>query len=131
MVETAIVLTTFFTLIFGFFEYSRFMMLRQLMQNAAREGARQAVVNEDTMTTANVQAVVTKYLVNVPVTSLNIQVYETDSSGNNIGAWTNSPFGTGVAVQIDANCTSILPTFGVAPGSLHFSVKSIMRCEAN
>jgi Flp pilus assembly protein TadG len=127
----ALVMMIFFTLILGFFEYSRFMMLRQLMQNAAREGARQAVVNTDTLTTANVQAIVTKYLVNVPLTGLNIQVYETDSSGNNIGVWTNSPFGTGVAVQVDANSSIILPTSGWAPGSFHFSVKSIMRCEAN
>jgi Flp pilus assembly protein TadG len=131
LIETAIALTTFIVLTFGIFEHGRILMMRQLLENAAREGARQAMVGTGTLTTANIQAIVTNYLVNAPLTNLNIQVYATDATGANIGVWNNATFGNGVAVQVDADGKPVLATLGLLPSSLHFRVKSIMRCEGN
>jgi len=131
LIETAIALTTFIVLTFGIFEHGRILMMRQLLENAAREGARQAMVGTGTLTTANIQSIVTNYLVNAPLTNLTIQVYATDSNGVNIGVWNNAIFGSGIAVQVDADGKPVLPTLGLLPSSLHFRVKSMMRCEAN
>jgi Flp pilus assembly protein TadG len=131
LVEAAIALTTFFVLTFGIFEHGRVLMMRQLLENAAREGARQAMVGTGTLTTANIQTIVTNYLVHSPLNNVNIQVFATDSSGANIGPWNNATFGNGIAVQVDADGNAVLPTMGLMPSSLHFRVKSLMRCEAN
>ena len=46
----------------GLFDFSRVIMIRQLVTNAAREGCRYAVVNTSTATTSQVQTYVTNYL---------------------------------------------------------------------
>ena len=48
MVETALVLPIFFAVIFGIFEFGRAFMVAQLITNAAREGARTAIVGDST-----------------------------------------------------------------------------------
>jgi hypothetical protein len=45
VVETALVLGVFVALLFGLFEYCRFLMVLHVANNAARDGARYAVVN--------------------------------------------------------------------------------------
>ena len=45
IVETAVVISLVLLLIFGTYEYGRFVMVRQVIHNAAREGARLAVVD--------------------------------------------------------------------------------------
>jgi Flp pilus assembly protein TadG len=47
VVESALVLSVFMLLLFGMFEYCRFLMVLHVTENAAREGARYAVVNVD------------------------------------------------------------------------------------
>ena len=61
-VETAIVLVIAVILTFAIYDYSRYFMLSQLVNNAAREGARQAVVNTNTQNTATIQNTVVQYL---------------------------------------------------------------------
>src|SRR4051794_15503661 len=90
-VEAAIVINVLVVLLMGVFEYGRLMMIRQLMDNAAREGARYAVVNTSStsgVTTAQIQSTVTGYLAGQTVNNLVVQVYQADpTSGANIGAW--------------------------------------------
>ena len=50
-VETALVLVVFCMLMFGVFEYCRFLYMLHLTNNAARDGARYAVVNLSKPTT--------------------------------------------------------------------------------
>src|SRR5438045_2938233 len=57
LVETAVVISVTLLILFGIFEYCRFVMTKQLMENAAREGARFAVANTYSATTASVQDV--------------------------------------------------------------------------
>jgi len=53
IVESTLVLSVFLLLLFGMFEYCRFLMVLQVANNAARNGARYAVVNLDKPTTFN------------------------------------------------------------------------------
>jgi Flp pilus assembly protein TadG len=47
IVETALVLSLLLLFLFGIFEYSRFLLVNQLLANAARDGARYAATNVD------------------------------------------------------------------------------------
>ena len=47
VVESAAVMSVFLLLLFGMFEYCRFLLVLHVTNNAAREGARYAVVNVD------------------------------------------------------------------------------------
>lgn len=47
VVEGALVMSVFLLLLFGMFEYCRFLMVLHVTNNAARDGARYAVVNVD------------------------------------------------------------------------------------
>jgi Flp pilus assembly protein TadG len=46
-VETALVMSVFLMLLFGMFEYCRFLLVLHVTTNAARDGARYATVNGD------------------------------------------------------------------------------------
>lgn len=54
VVESALVLSVFLMLLFGMFEYCRFLMVLHVTNNACREGARYAVVNVDKPDTFNI-----------------------------------------------------------------------------
>jgi Flp pilus assembly protein TadG len=60
VVEFAIVAPLFFLLVFAMIEYGRMVMVSQLITNASREGARQAVL--DGATNSEVDSAVTGYL---------------------------------------------------------------------
>ena len=51
IVEAALVLSLFLLFLFGLFEYSRFLLVHQLLANAARDGVRYASVNTDKSST--------------------------------------------------------------------------------
>jgi len=59
-VEFAIVAPVFFLLIFGMFEFGRMIMVQQLLTNAARSGARVAVI--DGATASGATSTVSNYL---------------------------------------------------------------------
>jgi hypothetical protein len=118
------------------------MMYRQIIDNAARSGARQAVIEatsfvSSTVATADVTAVVTQNLAALNVQNLNTQIYAADSNGNNTGSWTVVQFGGNIVVQIDADLPLLFPTFGFLPNSgaaansVHITAKVMMRSEAN
>lgn len=59
-VEFALIAPVFFLLIMGMIEYGRMVMIQQVITNASREGARQAVL--DGATTAGIDTLVRDYL---------------------------------------------------------------------
>lgn len=62
-VETALVMIPMIMFIFGLFEYSRLLMDWNLLNNAAREGCRYALVNNTSATiNTDVSALVTTYM---------------------------------------------------------------------
>src|SRR5208282_941126 len=67
VVEVALVLLVCLIFMFAIYEYGRFLMMRQLVENAAREGARQAVTGTNTVSTAQIQNTVLQYLANQPL----------------------------------------------------------------
>jgi Flp pilus assembly protein TadG len=158
VVEMAFVSVICFAFMFAIFEYGRVVMMQQIMENAARAGARAAVVTptgdvNPTTATNSIDAIVTDQLANLPLVNVTITLYQADDVGNNIGLWTSTPFGKNIVVQIDADCPNLFPT-GVAtgipkagqpsvmvgflpnsstttPNAIHLTVKSMMRGEAN
>ena len=55
MVETAVVIAIALMFMFGIFEYGRFIMTKQILENSAREGARWAIAHSYDGTTAMIQ----------------------------------------------------------------------------
>lgn len=131
LVEFAIIIGMTLTLLFAIFDYSRFVMIRHLMDNAAREGARMAIAGTNSTTTTQVQDRVRTALANQPLDDLDIQVFEANASGSNIGAWTDAAFGKRIAVQIDGKYNAMLPSFGFLPKPVTLRAKSVMRSEGN
>ncbi len=135
-VETAIVIKLLLVLLLAIFEYGRLIMMDNLIDNAAREGARLVVVNPAAtvpLTTAQIQATVTTYLAGQTVQNLVILVYQADSTtGANVGAWNTAPVGSDIAVQVDFDYTPIVPVnFGILPSTIHLTAKALMLTEAN
>jgi Flp pilus assembly protein TadG len=77
IVETALVLAVFCMLLFGVFEYCRFLYVQHVVHNAARDGARYAVVNVDKPATFDA----TDYTDASGTTFANIQKYTTARLG--------------------------------------------------
>ena len=143
VVETAFVLLIALTLTLAIYDYGRYFMLSQLVNNAAREGARQAVANTNTQNTAMIQNTVVQYLAN--------QNFK-DSSGNAFSAsdvvvlqvnpatgaatspdpnWYDAPFESAIQVQVNAKFTSLFPRFGFLPTTVNLQGTAVMLSEAN
>ena len=71
-VEFALILPLFFLLILGMIELGRGLMVQQILTNAAREGARAAIM--DGATTAGVKTIVTDYLTNSTISGGTVTV---------------------------------------------------------
>jgi len=132
VVEAAIVLPLCFVLILGLFEFGRLVMIRHLIDNAVREGARQAVVSTNTLTTLDIQNCVTNRMAGQTLQGMIIQVYKADpTTGANIGQWTDAGLGECIAVEISGNYTPIVPKVSLVPNPLPLKAKAVMYSEAN
>jgi Flp pilus assembly protein TadG len=131
-VEFAVSALVFLMFVFAVCEYGRMTMAHHLVQNAAREGVRYAVVNTAYATEDQVKAVVKKKLAEQPFQGVNIKVYKINpSTGKNAGAWTTAANGEFIAVEVDATFQPLLPTFGFLPTAVPLHSRAMMRCEAN
>jgi Flp pilus assembly protein TadG len=81
IVEAALVLPVFFAFLFGVMEAGRFLNVRQVLTNAAREGARFAVAplsGSNTLpTTDEIEAVVNRYLASASIETATVNVDDT------------------------------------------------------
>ncbi len=131
VVEAAIVMNVFLLFIFAIMEFGNYVFVKQLMDNAARDGARMASMGPLTTTTAQIQAQVTTELCNSGPTSLNIQVFQANpSTGANIGAWTNAGLGQTVAVQISGNYQPLLSLASLLPTAIPISSTAMVYSES-
>jgi hypothetical protein len=102
-VETALVLSLLLLFLFGIFEYSRFLLVNQMLSNAARDGARYAATNVDKannfVTVADPTSgamSITNYVIqecrgaNNWVENFQVAVFPCDSS-DTVGAYANPP----------------------------------------
>jgi Flp pilus assembly protein TadG len=132
LVEATFVLGACLLFLLAIFEYGRFVMLRHLLDTAAREGARKAVANTNTLTTTDIQNTVNSYLAGQPVTLSSFNVYQADpNTGANIGAWTSATFGQPIAVEIEGSYTPILPGLAFLKNPVVLNAKVVMDSEAN
>src|SRR5262249_7077770 len=130
--------------------YARFVMILEMAKNAAREGARFAVVNTYSRTTSDVQNQVDTRLANLGVQLENydrttsIEVYKADPisgdpvdvNGNPVSDWMLAPFNTArfgqpIAVQISGTYRPLLPTFLLMGSSIPIQTRYLMYSEAN
>lgn len=122
------------TFILGIFEYSRYMMVRGLADNACREGARFAVVHTYDKVTSDVQAQVTTMLAGQGgnLSGLAITVYKASpTTGANVGVWTDAKFGDTIAVTITGTYTPCVPGLLRMSSTIPVSTTSAMLSEAN
>jgi Flp pilus assembly protein TadG len=133
VVETALVLAVFVLLLFGIYEYARLLFMKQLLDNAAREGARLAVVHTSDLTTTDIQSEVTTSMVNMQSHLQNVQinVFLADGNGNNIGKWTDARFGQYIAVQISGDYKPVLPSLLFMKSTIHLQGKAMMYAESD
>ncbi len=139
-VETALVLPIVLLFMFGIFEYGRYFMTMQLLNNAAREGARYAIAHLQPVTlgnttygnaTSDVTNIVTGMTAGVTLNNQNINVYASDSQGNNLGGWNSAISGQMVTVEITGNFQFMTAAFLGLPGSISVDIKSAMDAEGN
>jgi Flp pilus assembly protein TadG len=131
LVEAAIVMNVFLLFIFAIMEFGHYVMVKELMDNAARDGARMASTGALTATTAQIQALVTQELVNQGPSNLNIQVFQANpTTGANIGAWTNAGLGQTVAVQITGTYKPMLSMASLIPLPIPISSEAMVYSES-
>jgi Flp pilus assembly protein TadG len=150
-VEMVFVIVLALLFMFGIFEYGRFLMVRHLATNAAREGARYASVNTGNGTTPqNIKDVVTARMAgrqtdlvgyNVDVFAVNMNLIYDPATGQTVanpqiqpltGAnWNDSQFGGGIAVRVTGNYKPVLPTFLFMNSTIPVQATAVMGSEAN
>ncbi len=133
-VEVAVVVVIFLMFLFGILEYCRLIYVRQVVENAAREGARYAIVNTYVSSVVtDTQAVVKGKMGGLDKTLQNYscQLYAADASGNNIGSPQNVPFGQYVCCDVSLTYSPIVPSLLFMNKTLTIRSKCCMGSEAN
>ncbi len=134
LVETAMVVSVFFLLLFGIIEYCRFIYFRQTVTNAAREGARYAVVNtySDTVENDTINFVNEKMFgLENTVQNYNVEVFASDASAKKIGEVGDAEFGEYIVVEVKCDYVPFLPEFLFMGSSIPIQTRSLMYSEAN
>ena len=121
MVEFAIVAPLFFFLVFAMIEYGRMVMVSQIITNASREGARQAVL--DGATNSEVESAVDDFL-----TMSSIQGAEVETVPSDISAAVYGDAVT-VSVTVQFNEVSWLPS-PMYLGGQEIKASTVMRRES-
>jgi Flp pilus assembly protein TadG len=104
IVEFAVVAPVLFLLIFGMIEYGRMVMVQQVLTNASREGARQAVL--DGATYNGVNSFVSSYLTSAGIPSAAVQPIAMSPSDPQTAGY-GAPIS--VTVSVNFNQVSWLP----------------------
>jgi Flp pilus assembly protein TadG len=134
------VLPMVIVVLFGIFEYGRYVMTLQMMTNAAREGAHYALTHTQPVTiagttygnaTSDVTNIINKALVGQSLASQSVQIYASDSLGNNIGLWTDTQVGQCVCVRITGNYRVLMASVLYLPANIPVVAQCVMRSESN
>lgn len=130
IVESTLVLSVFLLLLFGIFEYCRFLLVLHVTNNAARDGARYAAVrvNADASQIAVVQAEVLAYTrarmggVQKQIQGCSVIVYALDQTGLNLAIpiIRGKPKNTGGPYPDPFNATDV-PEVGVPPNGVSWN----------
>lgn len=136
VVEFAIVASVTLLFLFGIFEYARFVFFMQVVSNAAREGARYAVVHTGDGTTAtDIIAQVNDKMAGRQneLTGYTVTVNNVDPATGTIKStsWDNSALGEAIAVRVQGDYKPILPSFLGLPATITIDMTSMMASETN
>lgn len=140
VVEFAAVSTIFCFFLFGILEYTLFLYTYDVMQNAAREGARYAVVNsEDANLVADTQTYVQSLMMGLNNTNTNYvcNVYLSSNTGANVNSTTpvanatTATFGQPICVQITLTYKPLTPAFFLPSSAFTMQTMCYMTSEAN
>ncbi|HWG46142.1 MAG TPA: TadE/TadG family type IV pilus assembly protein [Gemmataceae bacterium] len=151
IVEMAFVLSFALLFLFGILEYGRYLMVLHTTNNAAREGARYAIVHTgDGTTLSQVIAVVNSKMAGVDsqIQGCTVNVFSADptgiynsSSGTAIypptiqavsgSSWNSASFGSPIVVQITGTYQPILPSFLFMNSNMSIQASAMMNSEAN
>ncbi len=131
LVEVALVLVLMTSFVFGIFEYSRLLMVWNLMDNAAREGCRYALANNTSTTiSTSVSTIATNYMAgqSTALTGFTITVSGTH---NGVSTAVNS-LAAGDLIKVTLSGTfkfmNIVPLVTM-PTSFTLSTSVTMVCE--
>ncbi len=122
-VEFAVVAPVFFLLVFGIIEFGRMVMVQQMMTNAAREGARRAVLSGATANEVNTTIVNYMASANLNVTTTDITLDPTDPGAAEYG----DPIT--VTLTVPFSRVSWMPS-PLYLGNTNLSAQAIMRRES-
>jgi Flp pilus assembly protein TadG len=152
-VEVAVVLSVFLLFLFGIFEYCRYLMMLHITTNAARDGARYAVVNVNKGSTfdvtdyndgVNTYPSIRKYTndkassVSQMITGYTVATFACDMTQLNQtvpvvapkpGAWNQAQFGERIAVRISGTYSPVLPSFLYMGAAIPVNVVATMGSE--
>jgi len=130
-VETAFILGLLFLIMLAIMEYGRYVMFRHVLENAARDGARYAVVHTNDANTAAVTGLVQSKLTSQVHTPTIDLYWMNASTGTNLGNWYDAPYGDAIMVHVRATYSPMLPSFGILPNPMTIDAYHVMRSEAN
>jgi Flp pilus assembly protein TadG len=130
-VEFALVAPVFFLMVFAIFEFGRAIMVQQVLTNAAREGARVAILDSPTPTHDLVVSTVNTYLQSAGLPSASASV-AIDAGSSHATEPTDASVKYGapvkVTVQIPYNSVSWLPISRFFPNK-NLTASTMMRRE--
>lgn len=155
IVEATLVLSVFLMMLFGIFEYCRFLMILHISNNAARDGARYAVVNSSrpsnfdtvdyTDAGGNVYPSIRKYTtarmgsMERMITNYQVEIFPCDMTALNQsppvvqpksgGVWNEAQFGERIAVRITGKYKPITPVLLIMPSEVDIKAVAVMGCE--
>src|SRR5688500_15994169 len=125
-VEFALVAIPFVLFVFGTLEFGRVIMMKHLLTNAAREGARLASLNTDVngddgnMTTSEIKAEITAALAGQLLRDLDIDIRHLEGGPT---SWaTDASFQHRIAVEIEGQCEPMTPLLYLMSGGTISSI---------
>jgi Flp pilus assembly protein TadG len=156
VVELALVIGVFLLLLFGIFEYSRYLFVLHMVNNAARDGARYAAVNTDkpnnfdtvdyTDPSGRVFTNITTYTRQAMAgadkqfsSGATISVFAADGTAlaqsppvvqaKSGATWNSAAFGDKIAVTVTGTYTPALPGLLIIPSSVTVTATSLVGSE--
>ena len=137
MVEFAFVGSLALLVLFGIFEYARYVAVLQVTHNAAREGARFAIVHTGDGTTE--QDVIDEVNRRMGSRQKELDGYQVEilavdpNTGNQKpgSQWNDAAFGEAIAVRITGQYKPLLPEFLFTAEIIDIDISHMMNSEAN
>ena len=136
-VEFAVVVPIVLMILFGIIEYGRYFFVRNIMDSAAREAARYAVVNSTAATAANVQSVANTRMQPIMNSFVGgtyaVNVFWLDPTAGNAVSYpfNNAPFGTTMGVTVSGTFKPLVPKLLNMATTIPLQSACYMLSEAN